>query len=216
MRPVIPKRLANLTLLPALAALALAGTGCPGRLDSLAQFEGTEHNPLAFTIPDVHERLVSIGYPSEQTVVLFFNGPETSDAMQPITTEIAIAYRETQQIDFVNVVDLRSLSFYERPFAPNAIRGAHERTIRRINRRLEERELPPIEGLFDHLFIIADDTGTIVERYGVPDPDRIISCIVFDRQGRELGRFTLPDDLEDTLATIALSLGQPRSMAERD
>jgi hypothetical protein len=195
-----------------LLALAAGAAGCPGRLDSLAQFEGTEQNPLAFTIPDVHDRTVSVGYPSDYTVVLFFNGPDTSDAMQPVTTEIAVAYRESPEVHFVNIVDLRSLSFYERPFAPNAIRGAHERTIRRINRRLEERGFPPAEGLYDHLFIIADETGEIVQRYGVPDPQQIITCIIFDQQGRELGRFTLPDELEGVLDAIAVSLGERRPM----
>lgn len=199
-----------------LLPLALLATACPGRLDSLAQFDGTEQNPLAFTMPDVHNRTVEVGYPSDDTVVLFFNGPDTSDAMQPITTDIAVEYRDRHDIDFVNVVDLRSLSFYERPFAPNAIQGAHERTIRRINRRLEERGLPPIEGLFDHLFIIADENGAIVQRYGVPDPDQTISAIVFDHQGREIGRYTLPDDTQAVIDAIAQSLDGATGMAQQE
>ncbi len=177
-----------------------AALGC-GRLDTTSFEEGLP-NPLAFTALDVDERSVQVGYPSERVFILFFSSPETSDAMQPLTADIAIHFREANDLEFVTIVDLRNLAFYERPFAPGAIHDAGMRTIGRINRRLDELGYDPIEGLEDHLFMITDDSGGITDTYGVPDPTQYLTCIVFEHSGQEAGRFDPATQLEEVIAAI--------------
>ena len=178
----------------------MSALGC-GRLDTTSFEEGLP-NPLAFTALDVDERSVQVGYPSERVFIVFFSSPETSDAMQPLTADIAVHFREADDLEFVTVVDLRNLAFYERPFAPGAIHDAGMRTIGRINRQLDELGLPPIEGLEQHLFMIADDSGGITDTYGVPDPTRYLTCIIYDHAGQEVGRFDPETQLDEVIAAI--------------
>lgn len=196
----------KLPLLGFLYAGVVLLLGCPGRLDSLAAFDELGPNPLAFTTPDVLERTVSVGFPSDRVTVLFFTSPEKSDDINPVTTEIAVEFRESRRLNFVSVADLRSLAFYERPFAPSHMRGAHGRTVDRINNSLAERDFPPIEGLFDTLFLIADENGAIVDRYRVPDPTRTITAIVFHSSGHEVGRYDAEQQLGEVIESITLSL----------
>ncbi len=193
------------TLLLSLSVAALAfGAGCPGNMEPLAQF-GSSGAGQSFSTWDVHERAIAVGVPSENVTVLFFNGKATSDAMQPITADIAIHFVEARDIDFVNVVDLRTLEFYERPFAAGAIRDAGGRTIGRVNRRLRNEGLPELPNLHDHLYLIADAEGAITEQFRVRDPDRFITCIVYDKQGRELGRWDPQAELEAVIAAIEVA-----------
>lgn len=181
-------------------------SGCPGNLDPIAHFSQTASSSLAFTADDVHGRPVAVGMPSESPIILFFNGKATSDAMQPITADIAITFYGAEALTFVNVVDLRTLSFYERPFAPGAIRDAGQRTIGRINRRLRNEGLAELEHLNEHLFLIADEDGQITQRYGVPNPDQEITAIVYRRDGREIGRYDLQEQYDEVIAAISESL----------
>ncbi|MBN1946611.1 MAG: hypothetical protein JW797_13130 [Bradymonadales bacterium] len=175
--------------------LCFLGLGCPGRMDTDAMFAENPTNPLAFSAVDVYGRPLSVGVPSDYVWVMVFSAEDTSDAMQPITAEIAVEFHDQPGLAFLTIVDLRSLAFYKRPFAAGAIRDAGDRTVRRINRQLERRGLPPIENLHDHLFLITDNNGEITQRYGVRDPNRFLTVVLFDHHGMELGRYDPQDDL---------------------
>jgi hypothetical protein len=189
------------------SAICLVLTGCPTKLDSGANFDPTgESNALAFDALDVYGRDVSVGRPRPAVMVLFFSGQGTSDAMQPITADIAVRFHDQSAIDFVTIVDLRSLSFYERPFADGAVASAGDRTVRRVNRQLEQEGLPPIEGLHDHMYLVTDPSGDITTRYGVPDPNQTLTCIIYDPNGMEIGRFDPATELDGVMAAIEQSL----------
>ena len=175
---------------------------CPVNLEPSAVFGNPNDDP-SFSTFDVHGRPVEVGVPSDNVVILFFNGEATSDAMQPITAEIAVAYYDVDDLDFVNVVDLRTLAFYARPFAPGGMRDAGGRTIGRVNRRLRNEGLPELENLHNHLFLIADDGGDITDHFEVPDSNEVITAIVYRRDGTEIGRFDPQQDLEGVIAAIA-------------
>jgi len=171
--------------------------GCPGNLEPLTQFQNRSDG-VSFTTYDVFGQQVTVGEPSPNVTIVFFNGKANSDNMQPVTGDIAVHFYEARDIDFVNILDIRTLAFYERPFAAGAIQDAAPRTVRRVNRRLVNEGLPEIEVLDEHLFLIADDEGRITERFGVPNPDRQITAVVYDRDGAEVGRFN-PEAEMDTL-----------------
>lgn len=198
-----------ITICPILffAATCLCLAGCPGNLQQIATFDTTANNQPTFASHDVHGRPISVGVPSDNVVALFFNGEDTSDAMQPITAEIAVAFFDVEGLDFVNVVDLRTLAFYEKPFAPNAMREAGQRTIGRINRRLTSEGLPELENLHEHLFLIFDEEGLITDTFDVPDPNQVMTAIIYDRQGIELGRFDLATELDGVLDAIREGVG---------
>jgi hypothetical protein len=192
-----PLILPILILLPILAA-------CPGNLDPIATFDQREANPLAFTSVDVHGRTVDVARGSQSVQIMFFSGERTSDAMQPVTADIAVHFREADDLEFVTIVDLRSLAFYEMPFADGAIRDAGERTIGRVNRQLRRDGLEEIQydAMFDRLFMIADERGDITTAYGVPDPNEVLTCIVLDHEGLEVGRFNPSTQMEAVIAAI--------------
>lgn len=177
--------------------------GCSVNLEPLAVFGNSGEAGPSFSTFDVHGRPIEVGVPSENVVILFFNGETTSDAMQPITAEIAVAFYQADDLDFVNVVDLRTLPFYARPFAPGGMRDAGGRTIGRVNRRLRDDGLPELENLHDHLFLIADEGGEITDHFSVPDSNQIITAIVYNRDGSEVGRFDPQQELEAVIAAIA-------------
>lgn len=189
------------SLLLSVALISIAACN----LDPVATFDEGGVNPLSFTAIDVHGRQVRVGVPSDYTMILFFNGEETSDAMQPITQEIAIAFADADDLEFVNVVDLRTLAFYEHPFANGSMRGAQERTIRRINTRLQAEGLDRIENLFEHMFLINDSQGLITTRFQVPDPNQLITAIIYRRDGTEIDRFDPQTELDAVIAAIESS-----------
>ena len=166
------------------------------------QLDNAVDNPLSFTAVDVHERTVEVGSQADYITLLFFNGEETSDAMQPITANIAIHFYTSRALRFVNVSDMRSIAFWKRPFVAGAMQDAGARTIRRINRRLNQEGLAPLEGLHDHLFLINDQEGLITDSYPIPDPNETISAFVFHPGGEVSG----PYDPENDLAALILEV----------
>ncbi|MBN1944038.1 MAG: hypothetical protein JW797_00105 [Bradymonadales bacterium] len=186
-------------------------TACAIRLDRSALFSDEpggvpDSNPLAFSAVDIYGRPFQVGYPSEQIWVVFFNGMDTNDPMEPVTSEMAIRYRSAENVFFLNIFDLRSLAFYERPFAEGVMRSRGRATVDRVNAMLAEMGLS-IEGdMHDHMYVWSDD-GELIDRYQVPDPNRTITCIVFSTTGREVGRFDPVEGMEPIFVAIDRNSG---------
>ncbi len=185
-----------------LLGLVLSGVlaGCANRPDPKLE-ESTGPAPV-FSAHDVKGRLVEVGRATDGLDVLIFAGPDTSDAIQPVANRLATEFRNADRLRFIGVVDLRSLAFYERPFADGEMSDAYSRTIDRVNRHLGKQGLPVIDKLGDYFFMIADDGGAVAQGFQVPDPNQRPSCIVLDRAGRELGRFDPENELVDLIAAI--------------
>ena len=107
-----------------------------------------------------------------------------------------------------SVADLRSVWMLKRPFAPGHLRDSRRRTIRRINQHLEKNGLPIIEDLGNRLFVIADGDGEIASHFGLRDPNRQLTGLVFDRDGRLRGRFDPESDLESLAQALSASLAR--------
>ncbi len=187
-----------------LAAVVAAALACA--CNSSVKVATNGDDAAWFSGTDVFDRKVRVGQPTDAVVALVFSGPATSDSMQPVANALAMRFRSGGDLRFVSVADLRSLKVYERPFAKRELRKAHRRTVARVNRHLAAQDMPPIDDLGDHLFLVPDHDGVIAKRFEVANPNARATCIVLGRDGAELGRFDPTVALDEMIALIATAI----------
>ena len=124
-----------------------------------------------------------------KVLLLIISGTETRDIMKPVSKELILKYGHNPDVGQLTLVDLRELSFYERPFADGELSKVQKRTVKRLNRWLREDGQAPIPGLSRQLHIIGDTKGRYLRRFGPWKTSNTVTIVVVNKQGDVVGKF---------------------------
>jgi hypothetical protein len=167
--------------------VVLAGVLTVHSAEPLAQpVEAKRHD---FSTKDCKGRRVKTTAYRGKVLLVMISGDKTRDMVKPISKDFILKFGHNKNVAQLTLVDLRDLSFYERPFADGVLAKVQDRTAKRLNRWLREDGQAPISGLDRKLHIIGDTKGRLLRRFGPYKTSTTVTIVVINKQGDIVGKF---------------------------
>ncbi len=165
--------------------------------------EGSAHA----TVPpapmvDFRERVIPASHYLEKVMVYFVCGRQSKVQMEPLTRVFGARVGENPSVDYLTVIDLRTLPRLFSPFVKGILGKAHRETVARIASQRASLGHPPDPSLGDHFYLVTDWDGSLQKALGTQHDDKNVVMAVVGKEGEPKGVFVGPAGLEEMLLKV--------------